>query len=264
MEALNKMLKQMPRSVGTYRSNPDQLKVDAINETVGELGCFDCTVCKNKGYVAVLQDDGSVVCRECECMPRRRSLRQIEKSGLRPTLDIYTFDTYETPKPWQTKAKADAKKYLTDADGKWFLACGSVGSGKTHLCTAICGELLKAGIGVRYMLWRDEVGRLKACVNDNDEYNRLIKPLKKTRVLYIDDFFKTERGVKPTSADINIAFEILNSRYADRELITIISTEKSPEELLDIDEAVGSRVYERSRDYVVRIEGEGKNWRLRA
>lgn len=60
--------------------------------------------------------------------------------------------------------------------------------------------------------------------------------LKMVYVFYIDDFIKET----VTDADINIAFELLNARYNDHEKLTIISTEKS------IDEALGSRIYERS------------------
>lgn len=263
MEALSKILSQTLKNDGTCQSkgNLDELKVEAINETVGELQHYDCPVCKNRGYVAELRD-GNIVCRECKCMPVRRSMRNISKSGLQSLLSACTFETYRTPSEWQKDARSAAERFTEDDTGKWFMACGSVGSGKTHLCTAICGELLKKGVEVRYMLWRDESVKLKACVNENAEYHKMIHPLKTVRALYIDDFFKTEQGKNPTTADINLAFEILNARYANKYLITIISTEKSPEELLEIDEAIGSRIYERIRGYCVRIEGKDKNWRL--
>ena len=262
MEAISKIIQQMPPDVGTCPSSIEQMKADAINECEGSLSGYDCPICRNKGYVAIIRE-GSIFCRECECSAIRRSMRQIERSGLKSALESCTFDNYKTLEAWQVKAKQTAQEYITDCDGKWFIASGEVGSGKTHLCTAICGELLKACVEVRYMLWRDETVRLKASVNDSTEYGRLIDPLKTVKALYIDDFMKTERGVRPTTADINLAFEILNSRYANKKLITIISTEKSPEDLLDIDEAVGSRIFERSRGYCVRILGAGKNWRLK-
>ena len=107
------------------------------------------------------------------------------------------------------------------------------------------------------MLWRDDIVKLKACVTDSEEYSRQIKPFKSVQVLYIDDFLKG----KVTEADINIAFEILNYRYHNQSMRTIISSERSIEEVLDIDEAVGSRIYERSRGYYITAPAE--NWRLR-
>jgi DNA replication protein DnaC len=46
-------------------------------------------------------------------------------------------------------------------------------------------------------------------------------------------------------------------------MATIISSERSMEDLLQIDEAVGSRIYQRSKDFLLSIQGENKNWRLR-
>lgn len=56
-------------------------------------------------------------------------------------------------------------------------------------------------------------------------------------------------------------FEILIYRYLNY-LPLIISTEFVVENLLSVGEAVGSRIYEMCKDYVVEIEREG-SWRLR-
>ena len=68
----------------------------------------------------------------------------------------------------------------------------------------------------------------------------------------------------PTSADIMIAFEILNYRYMNQDLITIISTEKSVDEILEIDEAIGSRLYQRSKKYCIKLPSDkSKNYRMK-
>ena len=147
--------------------------------------------------------------------------------------------------------------YLVRGDGKWFIISGNSGTGKTHLCTAICGELIKAGKEVRYMLWRDEAPRLKALVNDRFEYDRLISEIKRADVLYIDDFWKGA----VTQADINLSFEILNARYNSKQKVTLISSERTIEQILSVDEAIGSRIYERSKGFYIKTPDE--NWRLR-
>lgn len=237
------------------------MRAQWLNDAIGGLDGVGCPVCRNKGYTAESRD-GRIVCVECECMARRRSVARIEKSGLGDMLERYTFDSYQTPEPWQKTAKQKATDYLSDNSGKWFVAAGAVGSGKSHLCTAICGELLNAGLEVRYMLWRDDGGRIKAAVNDSAEYHRLLDPLKTVQVLYIDDFFKAKDG-KPQSGDVNLAFELLNYRYNRTDLVTIISTELTVEQILDVDQAVGSRIYQRCKEYYLKITGSGKNWRLR-
>ena len=105
------------------------------------------------------------------------------------------------------------------------------------------------------MLWRNEASRLKANVNES-VYGDMIKNLTEIPVLYIDDFFKG--GV--TQGDINLAFELINDRYNSRKA-TIISSEKTINDLLNIDEAIGSRIVERSGEFITNITRK-ENYRL--
>ena len=73
----------------------------------------------------------------------------------------------------------------------------------------------------------------------------------------IDDLFKG----KITDSDINIIYEIIDYRYF-KSLPVIITTEKSIDELLKIDEAIGSRLYEMSKNHLVNIKGEKLNYRI--
>ena len=148
---------------------------------------------------------------------------------------------------------------------EWLFMGGQVGAGKTHLCTAVVGKFFSMGKAARYMLWRDESPVLKAVVNSAEEYLAAMEPLKTAEVLYIDDLFKTERGKSPTEADIKLAHELLNYRYINRNLVTIISSELLIDDLIDIDEAIGSRIYELSKqNYCVQIGyNRDKNFRLK-
>ena len=232
--------------------------------TAGNLAGYDCEECLNRGHSLVIGEDGVSVMRECKCAEIRRTLKRIEKSGLKGLLTEYTFDTFRTDSQWQTQAKQAALSYLEDYSGNWFFAGGQVGAGKTHLCTAIVGELLNRGMSAWYMLWRDDTVSLKAVITDDEAYSTGITALKEVDILYIDDFFKTEKGKYPTTADINIAFELLNYRYNRRELVTLISSERLIDDILEIDEAVGSRIYQRCKKYCLVIEYDrAKNYRLK-
>lgn len=240
-------------------------RIETMNALEGSLTGYDCPKCKNKGVIYALSG-GCEVSRPCECMEVRKNLDRIKKSGLQGLLDTYTFENYRADEDWQKAIKADALDFLDHHDHQWFFAGGQVGAGKTHICTAIAGEFLRRGTPVRYMLWKDESARLKAVVND-EEYWTLINPLKTVEVLYIDDIFKTveESGRKrpPTPADVGVAFEILNYRY-NNNCITILSSERTIEEILDCDEAVGSRIYQRTKDHCWSIgKDPQKNYRMR-
>ena len=190
----------------------------------------------------------------------------MKKSGLKNIIKDYTFDKFDASEPWQQTIKNAAVEYAKHPDG-WFFLGGQSGSGKTHLCTAICRELLLSGRRVKYMLWRDDVVKIKGAVTDHDEYRRLMDEYKNIDVLYIDDLFKTGKAddntvQKPTGADINAAFEIINYRYNNPSLLTIISSELSQDELIDIDEAIGGRIYEKSTAFSIG-KNRDRNYRIK-
>ena len=111
------------------------------------------------------------------------------------------------------------------------------------------------------MPWLSASRKIKAVVTSDFEYYQAVQPLKDVDVLYIDDFFKTEQGKMPTSADIMLAFEIINERY-NAEKSMIISSELYSSEVLEIDEATGSRIYEMAGEYVENIYVDNdKNYR---
>lgn len=240
---------------------PDVQIVSDVNEPSDDLtpyglNMIHCSICNDKGRILRRDADGIIRARECKCMSMRRSLRRIERSGLSDALKRYSFEAYQTPDD-QREALLNAAKTFCESDSGWFYIAGQSGSGKSHICTAICGELLKK-TDVRYMLWRDEAVKIKASVTDNAEYTELIAPLKTVPVLYIDDFLKG----KVTDADLNLAFELINARYNDSRKRTIISSELSMRRLLQLDEAMGGRIYERAKGYC--FEAPEENWRLRA
>ena len=215
----------------------------------------DCPLCKGKGVIAEPRDEEGELyrsARPCSCLGGVRNARRAEKSGLGDLLKRYTMDKYETTKTWNHTAKTKALGYVQNNDDGWFLMTGKPGSGKTHLCTAICGELIDNGRSVIYMPWREVAPRLKARVTDHKEYDRALRQYMNAEVLYIDDFFKGNI----TDGDINLAYEILNKRYMSSKARTIISSEKSLNEITKIDEAIGSRIAERCRGYWIETPPE--------
>ena len=150
---------------------------------------YDCPICRNKGYLRVVTEEGGIPnawMRPCQCQKVRQSIRQMRRSGLQHIIQDYTFAKFQATEPWQQKLKAAAQAYAQSLEG-WFFFGGQSGSGKTHLCTAICRKALHQGRQVRYMLWRDDVSRIKAVANQGEEYNAAIAPYKHAELLYIDD-----------------------------------------------------------------------------
>ena len=252
-----------------------QFFVDDLNNQIGnenEKDGYNCKICKNKAYIVKLaeQPNGtySQLYADCKCAETRRSIMRMKRSGLKNIITDYTFDKFEDTQPWQQALKSAAVAYSKSPAG-WFFIGGQSGAGKTHLCTAICREFLLGGKRVVYMLWRDDIAKLKGVANDPEQREPMINRFKHADVLYIDDLFTTgkERDnqvQRPSSADISTAFEIINYRAINPDLLTIISTELSGDELLDIDEATGSRILEKAGANGFSMDKDrSRNYRLR-
>ena len=205
---------------------------------------YSCPKCQDRGYIIL--EKLPLLVEECECQVRKRSLRRLARSGLLELAERCTLESFRASEPWQKKAKASALAYIDAPKGAWFFICGRSGSGKTHLCTALCKELIDRGKEVMYLKWREEAPELKALVKDPALYRERMKKLSEVQVLYIDDFLKGS----VTEADINLAYQLLNERYNTRRR-TVISSERSIEDILRIDEAVGGRIFELSKGYCV-------------
>lgn len=252
-------------SAEDFTSNVEQLKVNSFNSLEDKPDkYYDCPKCKNKGQIAFLDEQGQFRITLCDCGNIRKSIKRAEKSGLKKLLDIKTLNNYIVTEKWQENMKNKAIDYIQHHNGSWFYIGGQKGAGKSHVCTAMVGEFIKQGKDALYMLWRDKAVELKANVNNFEVYDRLMQELKNIEVLYIDDFYKTDSENKPTQADKNLAFELLNYRYNNPDTITIISTELLIDNLLAIDEATGSRIYEKSKDFQINIAPDiRKNYRLK-
>lgn len=215
---------------------------------------YKCPKCHDTGHIIL--SVFPLITKDCECEIRRKNLKRLERAGLMELAERCTLESFRTSESWQEKARAAALAYLSSPKGAWFFICGHTGSGKTHLCTAICKELIDRGREVYYMKWREEAPRLKALIKDPVLYGEQMKKLSEVPVLYIDDFFKGS----VTEADINLAYQLLNERYNTRRR-TIISSEHSIEDILRIDEAVAGRIFELAKDYCVMMANV--NLRLR-
>ena len=269
------MQKMAEKNLEVRKLTPEQVveeDVEFFNNIIGNLNeedGYNCDICKNRGYVCEVATNEQFGYKynnrkPCKCSKTRETLKRAKRSGLGNIITDYTFDKYIVTDDWQKNLKEKAQRFCMDADAEWFFVGGQVGSGKTHICTAIAAHYIKAGYETQYMLWIEESKKLKALVTDYHEYQKVIEPYKDAPVLYIDDFLKTRQGELPTNADINLAFEILNHRLMCDGKITIISSEKTLGEMLEYDEATMSRIFMECGEYKNIIERDiSKNYRLR-
>lgn len=239
---------------------------NARRGNLGEDTGYDCKKCLNRGYFMVAEQyNGSWIERQrfCECWKVRDSIKRLQRSGLENSLR--KLKEFEVTEDWQRNMVDVATAYVNadHSDGKSLMLCGAVGSGKTFIGSAVCRELLHKGHEVIYMPWVNEAQRLKALANDEgfaDEIRQYIN----AEYLYIDDLFKPLPGQNaPTPADFRLAYDIINYRYINKKPM-IVSCEKFVGELLELDEATISRLYEMAKGYTVSIgRVPGRNYRMK-
>ena len=248
-----------------------QKEMIAYNTSKGNMTGYDCVICQNRGFFMEISQ-GSISPYQkyvpCECQKIRQSINNMQQSGLSDILKEKTFDNFNANEQWLIDLKNKAMKYANDPQGSWFYVGGMTGAGKTHICSAIYMSLIRKGLSPKYFRWREGIIPIKAAVNDWEIYNELIGKLKNCELLYIDDLFWTGhnqegRNSMPTQADMNLAFEVIDYRYLNKNKITIISSEFDMNELYKIDPSIAGRIKERCGENVVSIKKDPKrNYRI--
>lgn len=223
---------------------------------------YNCQICKDTTWI--LDNTGRGVER-CKCYEIIKVKEQWEASGLKTDDLDKTFATYEHWSSLSKNMKNAATNYylrfkeIEKTKHNSIMFCGQPGSGKTHLCIALANNFIKKdGKRVVYMPYRDVITKLKQNILDKEYYKNIVGKYQLAEILLIDDLFKG----KVNETDINIMFEIINYRYINK-LPIIVSTEYLVEEMLSFDEAIGSRIYEMSKKFIVEIKGQENNYRLR-
>ena len=169
----------------------ERKRIQQLTETEGELQGLDCPKCRNKGVLYYLDENGYRVARDCDCLAQRKTLRKIERSGLASTLQQLTFESYQVRSDWQSFVKNSALEFVEHPSHCFYIG-GNTGARKTHICTAICGELIRKGYEVRYYLWRELLHRLEANRFKEYEYSQIMGEIQSADVLYLDDFLKSK------------------------------------------------------------------------
>lgn len=221
---------------------------------------YDCSLCEDRGYIFKIQD-GYEVAVPCECLEKKQSVEKMARSGLTEAFKQRTFKTFIVNNEWQLEAKAKAMDYsknFKETKASLMLS-GQPGSGKTHIGVATMLRLIENNIGCVYREYISMLTDLKQTSMDEEEYIRSLEKYINPPVLFLDDFLKGE----PTIADRKHVYKIINTRYL-KSMPMIISTEKSVKEILNWDEAIGSRLIEMCQGNVIEFpRGLENNYRLR-
>lgn len=239
------------------------MKYNASNGKMHLIDNILCNKCKNRGYFEMIDENGYKQFYYCDCYKARQAKRKLLKKGLRMQLENCTLSNFLTKENWQLQLKQKAQEFLLNSAQakKWLYIGGQVGCGKTHLCLAIINKLLENSHECSYIRWNEFATEVNAVVNDFKEYERLMNEAKQVEILYIDDFLKPINGNNPTLAELKRAYDLIDYRYSNC-LITIISGERTLSEIIALDEAIGTRIEERAKGFIININSDrSKNMR---
>lgn len=231
---------------------------------------YKCAKCRDEEVVLIVELDEkgkkiSEIARDCECKKARVVQRMMKSSRITPEFQSRTFQNFERngrPPAVQEAYQAAFEFTKGFADGNiprgGVALLGRPGCGKTHLLMAVSNHLLENGIQVLYFPFVEGFGELRGNLDTLDDR---IRQLQQAEVLYIDDLFKGRKDI--TDFVIEQVFAIINYRYSERKPV-LISSEKSVAQLCEIDEGIGSRIYEMCKDHIKVLNGGIElNYRLR-
>jgi DNA replication protein DnaC len=244
-----------------------------------------CSVCEGSG-LRVVEEDGRLVARPCECRIERRVARMLARARIPRRYEHCTLESFESGFRGADKSLKSARLmvqrfvegYPVETDGKGLLLTGDIGVGKTHVAVGLLKELIiQRGVSGLFYDYRELLKEVQNSYNREVAATELgiLRPVFEAEVLVLDEL----GAAKPTDWVWDTVAQILNSRYNERRT-TIITTnyanaaglmtsaaqaQESPAKRAMRDETLGDRIGERMlsrlQEMCVVVEMRGKDFR---
>lgn len=159
-----------------------------------------------------------------------------------------TFESYIATEPKQVKALTICRDYAENfaehfKAGRCLLLLGNVGTGKTHLATAIANHIMRATTATAvYRTVGGILQHIKGSYDRESEYSeaQAFAAYTKPSLLIIDEVGAT----KPTEFELATLFNIINGRYEEQLPTVVISNLPAGE----LSGALGERCVDRLRE----------------
>lgn len=231
---------------------------------------FECDDCKDEG---VIPDFARNVAVQCPCMKLKRVNHVLKHSKIGAEFRAKTFEnfTFANKDIRIVQACKMAQKYADNFDeirateANSFGFAGAVGSGKTHMASAVANALLARGIVVRYF---NCVTGFQEMFAKYDEGGAAVDAIRQdlfsADVLFLDELGLGKLNPKTKLNElsepvIRELYSIVNYRYDNR--LPIIWTSEMFEDLLDVlRPRTASRLFQMSAGNIAQIMYEqGEN-----
>ncbi|HBX23991.1 MAG TPA: hypothetical protein DEF34_10230 [Desulfotomaculum sp.] len=259
----NQPVETLEEIISNFELLIQEKRSHSTEQSLNSQAEYQCRQCQDHG---IIFDDNKNAAYPCRCQENRKRERMFKNSRITPAFKSKTLDNFNTQgrPPIVKKMLQSARHYVsnfgTHGENNWLVCLGEPGCGKTHLSLAVANTLLTSDVQVMYFPHVEGMSELKNTFSKNEEtLEEKLRELRNVDVLVWDDLFKGRKEVTPWT--IEIVFDALNYRYLNL-LPTIISSEWTPEMLLNLDKAIGSRILERGKGHLVVVEGIDCNFRL--
>ncbi len=191
---------------------------------------WECKQCQDTGFIGIGQ--------KCQCLLQEELLARWQDSGLAPEQKEQSFQTFSL-KWYEDKERYKsilqhciefAEKVCAGEKTENLFLCGAIGTGKTHLCSAIANYVLQSGLAVAYL----KIGTILNLIReykfnfdkaDSTTYHEL-KGLYRVSLLIIDDL-----GTEVSTDFVREQLFILFDERINYRLPWVISTNLLPNEI---------------------------------
>lgn len=194
---------------------------------------------------------------EIEHRDQARITRNLKNAGFYTlkTFDDYQFDEVKLP---SGLSPVDLRTCQFIDDGKNLILYGNVGTGKTHLATAIGVEACKQGRLVKFFRTASLVNQLLQA-SKGGELQKFLRQLSKQDLLIFDEW-----GYVPVDRDgARLLFQVVSDCYESRSIVLTTNLEFSRWVSIFYDEQMTAAMIDRLVHHSYLLVFDGESWRMR-
>jgi len=195
--------------------------------------------------------------KEIEHRDEARKARNLKNAGFYTlkSFDNYQFDDITLPGDLTPEC---LRKCQFVEQKKNLILYGNVGTGKTHLATAIGVEACKQGMTVKFFRTASLVNQLLQA-KKGGELPKFLKQLSKQDLLICDEW-----GYVPVDRDgARLLFHVVSDRYETRSIVLTTNLEFSRWVTIFYDEQMTTAMIDRLVHHSHILIFDGESWRMR-